>query len=76
MLALSRKKGESIIIGKDIEVQIIGIQGDKVRLSINAPKNIKIVRKELLDEIKEENRQSINIAGTVLNELNREIKNR
>ena len=55
MLVLSRKKGESIIIGDNIEISIIDIQGDTIRLGINAPREIQIYRKELYEEIKNEN---------------------
>lgn len=55
MLVLSRKKGESIIIGDNIEISIIDIQGDTIRLGINAPREVQIYRKELYEEIKTEN---------------------
>ncbi len=60
MLVLSRKKDQAIIIGDDIELTIIEIQGDQVRLGINAPKNVSIYRKELFLEIKEENKKAAN----------------
>ncbi len=55
MLVLSRKKGESIIIGDNIEISIIDIQGDTIRIGINAPREVQIYRKELYEEIKTEN---------------------
>jgi carbon storage regulator len=55
MLVLSRKKGETIVIGDNIEVSIIDIQGDTIRLGINAPREVQIYRKELYEEIKTEN---------------------
>lgn len=60
MLVLARKKGQSIIIGDNIEVSIIDIQGDQVRLGIDAPKNISIHRKEIFVEIQEENKKAAN----------------
>ncbi|MBZ4667041.1 MAG: carbon storage regulator [Defluviitaleaceae bacterium] len=59
MLALTRKKDESIIIGDQIEITVLDIQGDKVRLGIQAPKNISIYRKEIFLEIKEENKAAV-----------------
>jgi carbon storage regulator len=58
MLVLSRKKGQSIMIGNDIEISIVDIQGDQIRLGINAPKHISIHRKEVFLEIQEENRKA------------------
>jgi carbon storage regulator len=55
MLALSRKTGESIIIGDNIEIKILDIQGDQVRLGIAAPKSIPIYRKEIYLQIQQEN---------------------
>lgn len=59
MLVLKRKEGESILIGEDIEVIIGDISNGYVKLSIKAPENTKIVRKELLAQIREENLESI-----------------
>lgn len=59
MLVLSRKKGDSIIIDDNIEVTIVDISGEQVKLGINAPKNIAIYRKEIFMQIKEENKSSI-----------------
>ena len=58
MLALTRKKGESIIIADNIEIVVIGIQGEQVKLGINAPRNIAVNRKEIYDQIVESNRES------------------
>ena len=54
MLALSRKKGESIIINDDIELVVISISKEQVKLGIKAPKNIPIYRKEILEQITKE----------------------
>ena len=51
MLVLSRKTGEAISIGTEISVEILGIEGDRVRLGITAPKEVRIFRKELLEEV-------------------------
>ena len=58
MLALTRKIGEKIIIDDNIEVTIVDIKGDNVRVAISAPKNIKIFRGELYEAIINENKQA------------------
>ncbi|MBL7106251.1 MAG: carbon storage regulator CsrA [Phycisphaerae bacterium] len=60
MLVLSRQKNESIVIGEDIEITIVDVRGDKVRLGINAPKNIPVHRREVFDAIKREEAQKDN----------------
>ena len=55
MLILSRKKEESILIGSEIEITVIAVQGDHVKLGIKAPKHIDVYRKELFEETKKEN---------------------
>lgn len=58
MLILSRKLDESIIIDDHIEIKIIDIKENSVRIGISAPKNIPVFRKEVFDEIRDENRQA------------------
>ncbi|BCN32557.1 carbon storage regulator CsrA [Anaeromicropila herbilytica] len=58
MLALSRKNNESIIIGNDIEITILEIKGDQVKIGINAPKSVSIYRKEIYLQIQESNREA------------------
>lgn len=72
MLVLTRKKGQSIIIGDNIEITIVETFGDQVRLGIKAPKEISIHRKEIYLEIKEEN---IKAAQTNINGINEAFKN-
>jgi carbon storage regulator len=57
MLVLSRQKDESIIIGDDIEITIVDVRGDKVRLGINAPREISVHRKEVYEAIQREKAQ-------------------
>jgi len=57
MLVITRKPGQRVLIGENIEIQIVDVQGEQVRIGIDAPKDISIVRKELLDEVKEVNRE-------------------
>ena len=54
MLVLSRMRNETIVIGDNIEVTVIDLRGDKVRLGINAPKAVEVNRKEVYDAIKRE----------------------
>ena len=54
MLILSRLKDESIIIGDDVEITIVDVRGDKVRLGINAPRSISVHRKEIYEAIQRE----------------------
>jgi len=58
MLVLSRQRDETIMIGDDVEITIVDIRGDKVRLGINAPRHIQVHRKEVYEAIKRENQQA------------------
>ena len=55
MLALTRKKNESIIISDNIEVIVLSVQGDQVKLGISAPRTISVHRKEIYEQIQQEN---------------------
>jgi carbon storage regulator len=58
MLVLSRQKDESIVIGDDVEVTIVDVRGDKVRLGITAPKSISVHRKEVYEAIQREKKEA------------------
>ena len=58
MLALSRKINESIMIGNDIEIIILEVKGDQVKIGISAPKSVPIYRKELYIQIQESNKEA------------------
>lgn len=58
MLALSRKENESIIVGSDIEITLLEIKGDQVKLGISAPKSVPIYRKEIYLQVQEENKKA------------------
>ena len=58
MLVLSRQRDETIMIGDDIELTVVDIRGDKVRLGIKAPAHVAVHRKEIYDAIKRENEQA------------------
>lgn len=59
MLALSRKVNESIIISNDIEITILEVKGDQVKLGISAPKSIPVYRKEIYMQIIEANKEAL-----------------
>jgi carbon storage regulator len=63
MLVLSRQRDETIMIGDDIEITVVDIRGDKVRLGISAPTRIAVHRKEVYDAIKAENERAAQIGG-------------
>jgi carbon storage regulator len=54
MLVLTRKPGQSIIIGDDIEIQVLSVAGEKVRIGISAPRDVSIFRHEVFERIEEE----------------------
>lgn len=66
MLVVKRKQGESLLIGDDIEINIVNIENGAVKIAINAPKNITILRKELYNEVEEENQKAISTDISVL----------
>jgi carbon storage regulator len=58
MLALSRRVNESIMIGNDVEITILEVKGDQVKIGIKAPKSVAIYRKEIYLQIKESNKEA------------------
>ena len=58
MLVLSRKVTESIIIGENIEIMVVEVKGDQVKIGINAPKNVSLYRGEIFEAIQKENIQA------------------
>ena len=71
MLALARKINQSIMIGSDIEITLLEIKGDQVKIGINAPKSVPIYRKEIYMQIQYENKKASEgeIDVEVLNKL-------
>ena len=63
MLALSRKKNEAIVINNNIEITVLDIRGDQIKLGISAPKDIPIYRKEVYIQIQNENKQATDASG-------------
>lgn len=66
MLVLSRQRDETIMIGDDIEITVVDIRRDKVRLGINAPARVAVHRKEVYEAIRAENEQAARAAGDAL----------
>lgn len=58
MLVLTRRIGESIIIGQEIEVVVLGTEGDKVRIGIRAPREVDVYRKEVYESIRQSNQEA------------------
>ena len=59
MLALSRKVGETIVIDNNIEIVVLDVKGEQVKIGINAPKTVPIYRKEIYDQIQEANKEAM-----------------
>ena len=62
MLALSRKKGDSLIINNNIEVTILEVKGEQVKIGITAPKQVPVYRKEVYSQIQEANKEAMETA--------------
>ncbi len=71
MLALSRKPGESVVIGNDIEITILEVKGEQVKVGIKAPQSVAIYRKELFEQIQESNREASKISEDAMKNLNK-----
>ncbi|NLV21313.1 MAG: carbon storage regulator CsrA [Syntrophomonadaceae bacterium] len=67
MLVLTRKIDEGIVIGDNITIRVIAVEGNKVKLGIIADKDISIVREEILEAVKNENLSAGHIDGSILN---------
>ena len=63
MLILSRKKGESIVINNNIEISVLEIRGDQIKIGVSAPKDVPIYRKEVYLQIQEETKESMKVDG-------------
>jgi carbon storage regulator len=75
MLVLSRQRDETIMIGDDVEITVVDIRGDKVRLGITAPRQIQVHRKEVYDAIRRENEQAAKMRPQDVSELNEQKNN-
>jgi len=64
MLVLTRKPDQSIMIGNDIEITILEVRGEQVRLGIRAPRSVSVHRKEIYEQIRQENQNAANSSAT------------
>ena len=74
MLVLSRQRDETIMIGDSVEITVVDIRGDKVRLGINAPRQIQVHRKEVYSAIKRENTDSTQVRIDDLNVADKNLR--
>ena len=63
MLALSRKKNEAIFVNNNVEITILEVKGDQVKIGITAPKEVPVYRKEVYMQIQEANKEAVNVEG-------------
>lgn len=63
MLALTRKKGEALVINNNIEITVLEIRGDQIKIGISAPKDVPIYRKEVYLQIQQENEAATSADG-------------
>jgi len=66
MLVVSRRPGQSVLIGRDIEVFVLEVDGMQVRVGINAPRSIRVLRRELLTQVESENRRAVGAGGAAV----------
>lgn len=76
MLVLSRQRDETIMIGDEVEITVVDIRGDKVRIGINAPRSIQVHRKEVYDAIKRENAQATGLQAQDLSDAEQSLRRR
>lgn len=73
MLVLSRKVGESLIIGNDITVTVVEFRGDQVRIGVDAPRSVQVYREELYAEVSRQNREASSVGVQDLEALRRRV---
>lgn len=63
MLALTRKKGEALVINNNIEITVLDVRGDQIKIGISAPKDVPVYRKEVYLQIQKENEEAAHVDG-------------
>lgn len=63
MLALSRKKNEAIIVNNNVEITILEVKGDQVKIGVTAPREVPVYRKEVYTQIQEANQEAVSAEG-------------
>jgi carbon storage regulator len=69
MLVLARRTNESLMLGDDIEIKILSVDGDTVRIGIEAPRSLVVLRKELYTEVAQENRTAVEVTSEDIDKL-------
>lgn len=68
MLILTRRVGETLMIGDDVTVTVLGVKGNQVRIGVNAPRDVAVHREEIYERIKREQAEGGTIAGSIAQE--------
>lgn len=74
MLILTRRVGESIVVGDDIVLTVFEVRGDAVRIGIDAPRSVRVNRKEVYEEIQRSNEQAVSTSDDALEQLRSAIE--
>lgn len=69
MLVLTRKKDQTIVINENVEITVLDVQGDQVRIGINAPRSVSVHRKEVFLEIQQENKKASEVGNVSFEEI-------
>ncbi|MGF9976244.1 carbon storage regulator CsrA [Viridibacillus arvi] len=71
MLVLSRKKDESIMIGDNVEIKILAVDGEQIKIGIVAPKSVKIHRSEVFAAIQEQNKEALSVSKSLIKQISK-----
>lgn len=74
MLVLTRRADESICIGDGIKVRILSVESDKVKIGIEAPKSVKVLREELIEEVTSANKEAVRTSKDYMNFISKNVK--